>query len=467
MPDSEEAPKLTEAQEAELKYPGPSGFVHLHSHIVFSPLDGIAKPDQYFAECARRGDPAQAITEHGVLSSIPDSYWAAKEHGIKYIPGVELYYNDWEPARQKIAAQGIGISKAKIKNEHLLERLRRNRHLTVLCQNMEGYANLLKINAHAWEHGFYYRPRTWFKQLAKHREGLIILSGCLNGPIAHEMRTKNTIRKHSATDYFRMFNEAFGENFYIEVQMPGLELEDGWTDVKVFEKLVELAKDNGKKIVLANDSHYMKRKDFTLQKTMMAISQGTTVDDPDLFHVNSSEQFFKTRAELRKTFLTGGYSNSISTDIFEEACDNTLELAERCEGFKPDLDPKLPTVDNADEKLTILTYKALKARNLHKDKQKYLIDGKEVTYLDQMTIELQRFVDKGFSSYFLIMKDLVEYARGLHGGDSIGPARGSAGGSLVCFLLGIHDMDPLKWKLSFDRFLSPARGGNMLRVMMK
>lgn len=458
--------KKTEAESAEEIYPGPTEFVHLHSHTVFSSLDGIAQPREYFEECSNRKWPAMGITEHGVLSSIPDAFWAAKEFEIKYIPGVELYYNDFEPKRQELASRGMAISKAKLGNDDLLDRIRRNRHLTVLCKNMTGYQNLLKINASAWENGFYYRPRTWFEEIAKHRDGLIILSGCLNGPLAHELRTANSVVKYTYMQYFEMFNEVFGDDYYIELQMPGIDdLGNDWNDVMVFERLVELAYDHGKKCVMTNDSHYMKRQDYILQKTMMAIAQGTTVDDPELFHVNSDEQYFKTRAELRKTFFNGDYKK-VGIDVFEKACDNSLEIAGKCDNFKPNLDPKLPTVPDADTQLAIATYKALKKRNLHKNKDKYLVDGQKVTYFEQMEIELHRFVEKGFSSYFLIMSDLVDYAKSLHGDDSIGPARGSAGGSLVCYLLGIHGMDPLKWKLSFDRFLSPARGGDMLKVMM-
>lgn len=828
---------LTEEQAQE-QYPGPSEFVHLHNHTVFSMLDGVAQPREYFEGCVDRKWPAFAITEHGVMNSIPDAYLAAKELGVKFIAGCEVYYNDYEVKRQDMLSKGHKMQDLKSENEDLAQRMTRNRHLTVLCKNMTGYENLLKINKYAYEHGFYYRPRTWFDQLAKHKEGLIILSGCLNGPVCHELRAGNLKSKDyvtGAVDYVKKFHSVFGENYYIELQMPGIE-----GDVAVFKKLVTLADHFKIKLVLSNDCwnpeipvltehgskelqdlkvgdkvwthkgrlkqimcigkrkvrdkerlfgflglnhfvctenhkiftrkdkiskptfkridnikqddfvcisriklpeedfkeikisdyigfrltkikdgniiphgrainpvpdkyeltdnilriiglyiaegyvdsyrlgfafnkneqeyvdeirfffselglspnqndvtdngtririccsawsyflkaicgnrsykkklppfwtklsnrqlkillrayfdgdgcvkrrvsytvsaaltvdlahamasldlpvtvtkrkprenvkiykkdgsivysklsagyymyfpkpsfhglgydighydkskirtknfcdkygfwlinpfkeiksslkevwciqveddssfltavtssncHYIQRRDFDLQKVMMAISQNTTVDDPNLFHVNSDEQFFKTRYELRATFARNGYEEHVPRSVFEKACSNTLEVADKCETFKPDLSPKLPNLDNAKERLCSLALKGLKDKGLDKDKTKYLVDGKMVTYFEQMQIELKRFVEKGFASYFLITRELVQES--YRNGWPLGPARGSAGGSLVCYLIDIQTLDPIKWGTSFNRFLSPARGGNMLKVTM-
>jgi DNA polymerase-3 subunit alpha len=445
---------------------------------MFSTLDGVARPEEYFQTAKDRGWPAVAITEHGVFSSIPDAFWASREYGIKFIPGCEFYYNDYELQRQEMSTvKGFKMGALKESNPGLSERVRRNRHLTVLAKNEQGYHNLLEINRHAWEFGYYYKPRVWFDKLVEHKEGLIVLSGCLNGPIAHELRNKNfsgTDEFVGAIQYMDKFNEVFGDDYYIEVQMPCLSLEDtiseshpeGWSDRRVFRQLVEMAKHKGKKIVLTNDSHYMNREDFQLQKVMMAVAQGTTIDDPELFHVNSDEQYYKTRAELRDTFLNRGYSKGIDLSVFEDACDTTLEIADKCDNFEFDCEPKLPIVEKANEALTRAAFAGLKEKGLHKSKRKYVVDGVDVTHYDQMVIELKRITEKGFSSYFLITKDLVDHARELYGRDGIGPGRGSAGGCLLCYLLGITDVDPLKWRLSFSRMLSPARGGMMLKVTM-
>jgi DNA polymerase-3 subunit alpha len=448
-------------------------FVHLHTHSIFSTLDGVCTPSEYIEACAERKWPALAITEHGHMSSIPDAYLAAKKYGIKYIAGCEVYYSDYDGVRCKIAESGIKLNDIK-KHEDIYSRTRRNRHLTVLCKNMEGYRNLLRINKIAYEKYMWYgRPRVNLGIFndPELRRGLIVLSGCLNGPICHEIRNNNydtnvvhessecgRIRIINAESYVRFFRKLFGDDFYIEMQMPGVE-----GDLEVFEKLACVAEEYHIKPVVSCDSHYLHRKDYEIQKIMMAIDQNVHWKSDDLFHVNSDEQFFKTREQLRETFL-GGYSKNVSSRFFEQACDNTMEVADKCESFDPDLKPKLPKIDNADSLIVEYCYKSLKDKGLFFDDKKYLVDGVMVTHREQTDIEIQRLVEKGFSSYFLITKDIVEYSVRL--GKPVGP-RGSAGGSLVCYLLGISTINPLKFGgLSFDRFMSPARGGTMLQVTM-
>jgi len=462
------------------QYDGPSEFVHLHSHTIFSALDGVASPDQYAEECHKRGYPAMAATEHGHMASVPDMHFAFKKYGVKYIAGCEIYYNDYEPLRKQFVEEGVKLAKISEEDVVLGQRIRRNRHVTVLCKNEVGFHNLIKLTTLAYEFGFYYSPRIWFEKLCEYKEGLIILSGCLNGPIAFELRQDAQFlietgqrapriggRDLTAVEYIKMFKKEFGEDFFLEVQMPCLpELYDH----AVFRILIEYGDKYGVKVVLANDSHYMTRKDFEVQKAMMAIKQGRAIDDPELFIVNSDEQYMKSRPELWATFKNNKYSKHIDDAKFDEICDNSLMIAERCELLDPDTNPKIPdwsqvelNVD-ATKKLRSLVAKGLVERGLHKCQKKYVIDGREVNYVEQSKIELDRFIDKGFASYFLITQDLLQY--GHRQGWPFGP-RGSAGGSLVCFLLGIHDLDPLKWDLSFDRFMASSRGGYMLNVRME
>lgn len=215
--------------------------------------------------------------------------------------------------------------------------------------------------------------------------------------------------------------------------------------------------------VTSSNCHYLTRKDFLLQKVMMAIAQDTSVYSDDLFHVNSDEQYMKTRGELWARFKNYPYSKGIPDSVFETMCDNTLIVADKVKPFDFDPDPKIPNIPDADGELCRLVAIRLKELGLDKCVDKFIIDGKEVTYVDQVKIELKRFIDKGFSSYFLITRDLVQHGR--KQGWPFSP-RGSAGGSLVCYLLGIHTLDPLLWGLSFDRFLSPSRGGYMLNLAM-
>ena len=454
-------PPIT-AEEAEAKFPGKTEMVHLHNHSLFSLLDGVAHPSDYFKVCAERKWPACAITEHGVLNSIPDAYLAAKEHKIKFIVGCEFYFNDFEQKRRDLFAKGAKMGELKQKFPDLANRISRNRHITVLAKNEVGYINMLKINKAAWEFGFYYKPRVSFDLLAKHHEGLIVLSGCLNGPVCHELRNGNLVSKDyiiGAINYVKKFQKVFGEDFYLELQMPGVP-----GDLDVFKKLSILASQMKIKTVITNDCHYLNRKDFYLQKIMMAIDQQIPVDDPNLFHVNSDEQFMKTRAELRATFVTKEYGKFVPISVFEDSCTNTLEVADKCTSFKANLEPKLPVVQNADEELRRLVYEGLVAKGLDKDETIYTYDERPVTYKQQAEIELKRIIEKKFASYFLVTLSLIDASREKQW--PIGPGRGSVGGSLVSYVLGIHELDPIKWNLSFNRFMSPSRGGYMLNCMM-
>jgi DNA polymerase-3 subunit alpha len=201
---------------------------------------------------------------------------------------------------------------------------------------------------------------------------------------------------------------------------------------------------------------------------MVAIEQGKDIDDPNLYFIDTEHQWFKSRADLWATFKNNEYCRGVGDDDFEAMCNNTLEIAERSSGLDPDTSIKIPdwkVIDGteADRELKLLVAKSLKKKGLDKITKKYVVDGREVTYVEQAKIECERFIYKGFASYFLITADLLGY--GKDKGYPFGP-RGSAGGSLVCYLLGIHAIDPLKWELSFDRFMSPSRGGYLLKVRM-
>ena len=267
---------------------GGKDFAHLHSHTLYSVLDGVASPEQYAAECGKRNIIGMAITEHGHMGSVPDCHFAFKKSGIRYIAGCEIYYNDFEPIRQKLVADGIKYKSAdwKANNPDLSTRIARNRHLTVLCKNQTGFENLIKLTTEAYEDGLYgggsrKYNRIWFEKLAKYKEGLIVLSGCLNGPVAFELRHNNIVNSdgqeiwsrskkdqiRDAAKYIKMFKELFGEDYYIELQMPGIE-----GDIEVFKELVTLADHFKLKVTLANDSHYLDRKDYVLQK--VKASQG-------------------------------------------------------------------------------------------------------------------------------------------------------------------------------------------------
>lgn len=408
-----------------------------------------------------------AATEHGHMGSVPDMIGAFKKFGVKYIAGCEIYFNDYEPMRRE-KFLGKSLKPIKESDPMLYADLMRNRHLTLLAKNQTGFTNLIKLTTQAYKTGFYRKPRIWFDKLCEYKEGLIVLSGCLNGPVCHELRRTDpdgnraprllSDDKCGAIDWVRKFKREFGEDYFIELQMPGIP-DDEW----LFRQLIAIADRFKLPLVLSNDIHCLERADFELQKIMMAIDQKTTVDDPNLFHVNSDEQYMKTRAELWARFKNNAYSKGIPDSVFEQMCDNTLLIAERCKPLKFDSSPKYPALDNADNLLKQLVVRRLVEKRLHKVQKRYLIDGREVTYREQMEIELERIISKGYSSYFLITQDLIAYGTKRQWPFS---PRGSAGGSFINYLLGISPINPLPWGLSFDRFLSPSRGGFMLDVKM-
>ena len=463
-----------------MNYTGPSEFVHLHVHSNYSFLDGVGTPQQYAKRCHEMKYPAMAATEHGHMASVPDMATSFKKYGIKNIAGCEIYFNDFELLRQDLVGKGIKIRSPdwRAQNPELASRITRNRHLTVLCKDEVGFSNLVKLTTQAYETGLFGMGRSqynriWFDKLCEYKEGLIVLSGCLNGPVCHELRFKELADKEGniiferskekrlsdAIKWVKKFKEVFKDDFYVETQMPGIPDDD-----KVFRWLISIADQYKVKLALTTDTHYLDRKDFILQKIMMAVDQDLIVDSPDLFHVNSDEQYLKSRAELWSTFKGGGYCRGVSDSVFEDMCNNTLLIADKCKAFVADPSPKIPEIDDADAKLKRLVALGLRERGLDKVDKKYVVDGVEVSYVEQAKIELNRFIDKGYSSYFLITSDLINHGKEM--GWPFSP-RGSAAGSLVCYLLGISSIDPLKWGLSFDRFLSSSRGGYLLNVSME
>lgn len=489
-PTSEES-----MEAADRKYPGPREFTHLHVHTLFSTLDGVASPADYVGRAKEFGMEAIAITDHGSLGGIPDMYFETKKAGIKLITGIEAYFNDHHMDWVRLRDSGVKmaeIREAMYKpegHEGLLamgvfedaqgrvldspvNRITRNRHLIILAKNQVGFKNLLHITSNSWKIGYYRKPRIWLEAMSPRKEGLIVLSGCLNGPIAHELALASQalsmgqaerayIYIDRAEHWVRTLKDEFGDNFYFELQMPGPDITEGYD---VLRLSIALAKKYGVRTALTADSHYLQRSDWETQRALMAVAQKMTIHDPNLFIADTCEGYLKSRAELRQTFYEFGYDKYATIQDIETACDGTTEIQERCDNFTPDLSPKLPEIEDADQKLAVIAAKALMDKGLHTSTKKYPVDGNMVTHVEQVSIEMERIRTKGFSSYFLITKDLVDYSRS--NGWLVGPGRGSAPGSAICYLLGITTLDPLKWGLSFNRFLDPSRGGYMLKCTM-
>jgi len=449
---------------------GVGEFFHLNVHSKFSILNGVDNPEDLFHEAINHNMSGLAITETGYMSSVPDCYIAAKETGLKYIVGMSVYFSDYETVRRKM----IDNENDDPKNHPALLlacRPFRTPQITILAKNEQGYKDLVNINAESWKNGYYYVPKVTREILERYANGnIIIMTGSLLDRFI-EFGYVGGIENPEygalcAYDYLDWFHNKFGEDFYIEQVLRcqdsvwGSDLDRLMTQSTLINRYEQ---EHGIKLqtVVSNDVRHIKRQHEKLYRAMIAIGRNTTIRRIKDY---SSELYFKTRSELRGTYHTCLYDRALDEHKFELACDRSLEVANKCNAFNADTSPKLPEIDDSDRILKARTYNALKRHCLHTNQNKYEVDGKMVTYLEQTTIELNRFIEKGFASYFLIMQDLVQHSHKLN--CQTGPARGSAGGSLVCFLLGITSMDPIKFGLSFDRFLSPSRGGYMLKVKM-
>lgn len=456
-------------EECDQKF-GVGEFFHLNSHTKFSILNGVDNPDDMFKEAKDNGMNGLAITETGYMSSIPDCYLASKDTGLKYIAGMSAYFSDYETVRRKI----ITNEEDDIKNHPALTsmcRPFRTPQITILAKNEAGYKELVNLNAESWKNGYYYVPKITREMLKNYANGnLVIMTGGLLDKFIEFGYVYGIENEEygalSAYDYLNWFDEHFGDDFYVELVMRcqdsvfGSDLDRLLTQSTLINKFKQK---HGKNLqtVMTNDVRHISRHHEKLYRAMIAIGRNTTLKRINDY---SSELYFKTRSELRGTYHMCLYDRAMDEKSFEISCDKSLEVADKCSTFIADTSPKLPEIDNANSILKLKTLKALQKRKLHFNKNKYEVDGKMVTYSEQVKIELNRFIEKGFASYFLIMQDLVKHSHDL--GWQTGPARGSAGGSLVCYLLGITSMDPIKFKLSFDRFLSPSRGGYMLKAKM-
>lgn len=456
-------------EECNQKF-GNGDFFHLNVHSKFSILNGVDNPSDLFDEASQCGMKGLSITETGYISSVPDSYLASKKTGLKYIVGISAHFSDYETIRRKI----IDSDNDDIKNHPALLlscRPFRTPQITILAKNDQGYKDLVNLNAESWKNGYYYVPKITREMLEKYANGnLIILTGSLLDKFI-ELGYVGGIENPEygalcAYDYLKWFYDRFGDDFYVEQVLRcqdsvfGSDLDRLVTQSTLISRF---KKEFGVNLrsVITNDVRHIGRQHSKLYKAMIAISRNTTLKR---IRDYSSELYFKTRSELRGTYHTCFYNRALDEKDFEISCDRSIEIADSCNSFNADTSPKLPEIDDAEKILKIKTIKALKEKGLHKDETKYEMDGKMVTYFEQTKIELNRFIEKGFASYFLIMQDLVNHSHKLD--CQTGPSRGSAGGSLVCYLLGITSIDPIKFRLSFDRFLSPARGGFMLKVSM-
>jgi DNA polymerase-3 subunit alpha len=392
-----------------------SSFVHLHLHTEYSMLDGAARIQDVVATAAADGQPAVGITDHGNMYGVLDFYQAARDADVKPILGMEAYFVDTSrfdrPRR----------------SEHEIY------HLTLLALNSQGYKNLIKVSSGAYIDGFFYKPRADFELLERYHEGLVGTSGCLGSAVCQRL-LKDDYK--GALETAARFQEVMGrDNFFIEMQDHGLPEQH-----RVNVHLLRIARELGAPLLATNDSHYTRRDDAESHAALLCVQTGSTLDDPNRFKFDADEFYLKSASEMRHLFRD-----------YEEACDNTLWIAERADveiTFDNAVLPSFPTPAGHDEDSFL---------------RELVIEGAKERYgrspaphvIERIDYELGVMKTMGFSAYFLVVWDLVRYAR--ERGIRVGPGRGSAAGSCVAYCLGIVDIDPIRYDLLFERFLNPGR----------
>ena len=399
-----------------------SDFVHLHLHSEYSLLDGACRISDIPKRAVECGHRAVAITDHGVMYGAVAFYRACREHGIKPIVGCEVYV----ASRSRLTKSADGDN--------------RTDHLVLLCKNETGYRNLIAMVSQGFTDGFYSKPRVDLELLRKHSEGLIALSACLAG---HIPRLLTGGDYEGAVSYARELSAIFGsENFYIELQDHGLEEQR-----QILPLLARLAEECDLPMVATNDCHYLRRKDAYAQSVLMCVQTNSVITNGRPIGFETDEFYYKTTEEMEALF--GKYKGAI---------ENSVKIAEQC-NFDFSFDhiylPKFdcPNGENATEYLTFLARDGF-ARLVSEGRITFDAHP-EQTYLERMEYELSVIDKMGYSDYFLIVQDYVNYAKA--NGIPVGPGRGSGAGSLVAFAVGITDIDPIRFDLLFERFLNPER----------
>jgi len=388
-------------------------FVHLHCHSHYSLLDGMAKIDKLIEKAKEFGMPALAITDHGVMYGAIEFYQKAKEANIKPIIGFEAYLTPLG-RHQKIKAD------------------EKKYHLTLLAKNFEGYQNLVKLCSLAHLEGFYYKPRIDDELLKKYHQGIICLSGCLQGEIPQLILAK---KFDLAKKKILFYKEIFGDDFYLEI-MPFGKIKD---QIKVNEVLIQFSKELKVPLVATCDVHYLSPEDAQAHEVLLAIQTKSLLSDKNRLSMKDDDFSFKSPEEVIKFFK----------DV-PEAIENTLKIASLC-NLELELGkiqmPKIKIEEGFD------SFSYLKKLAEEGLKKRYSQISPQIK--DRFNYELEVIRKTGFSDYFLIVADIVNWAK--KQGIVVGPGRGSAAGSLISYCLGITDVDPIKYSLLFERFLNPER----------
>lgn len=390
------------------------GFTHLHLHTEYSLLDGCCRINKLIDAVAARGQTAVAITDHGVMYGAIDFYKAAKKKGVKPIIGCEVY-----------VAPNSRFDKTKQPDGNYS-------HLVLLCENNEGYQNLIKLVSAGFTEGFYTRPRVDRELLEKYHSGLIALSACLAGEIPRAIMNGDYDK---ARDTALWYKNVFGENnYFLEMQDHGIAEQQ-----KVNSYIQKLSRETGIPLVATNDVHYIEKDDCFMHKVLLCVQTGSKIGDKNNLEFQTEEFYLKTEDEMLSLFKNT-----------PEAVWNTQSIADRCNVEFEFGKIKLPFFDTNGED----HYEYFR-RKCYDGLYKIYGDAPDSQVIDRLEYELSVINQMGYVDYYLIVWDFINYAK-THN-IPVGPGRGSGAGSLAAYCIGITGVDPIKYNLLFERFLNPER----------
>ena len=390
-------------------------FVHLHVHSEYSLLDGACRIDRLVEKVKALGQPAVAVTDHGVMYGAIEFYHAAKKAGIKPIIGCEVYV----------------APRTRFDKQHRVDSS--PYHMVLLCENEEGYQNLIKLVSAAYIEGFYNKPRVDNDLLRQHHKGLICLSACLAGRIPRMLSAGDYAAADQAVkEYVDIFGR---ENFFIELQNHGIEEQK-----RILPQLIKLARENEVGLVATNDAHYINREDSATQSILVCIQTGRTVNDPSDLEFQTDQFYIKSLEEMRQAI----------PDV-DEAFENTVRIAERCNVEFEFGKTKLPYFAAPDGEDNLSYFRRMSYEGMHR----LYGENPDPSVTERLEYELGVITQMGYVDYYLIVHDFIAYAKSK--GIPVGPGRGSGAGSLVAYCIGITGIDPLRYNLLFERFLNPER----------
>lgn len=411
-------------------------YVNLHNHTYYSPLDGVSSPEEYMARAVELGMPALAITDHGYVSGHRDFQRAAKVAGVKPILGVEAYFSVTDRFDRR--AKEKRTDGTSIYN-----------HIIILAQNENGLRNLNNLQAESWRSGYYYKPRSDKELLEQYSDDLVVLSGCLSGPLSRPLDNGDY---DTAVEWAKWFQGVFGERFYIEQQAHNPEA--------VVEGLAKISNELNIKQVITSDCHHARKEDLWIQEAMLILSTNPKFDKTaDLSRASKMdymERYNYLYPDRTMTFQEYDLHLNSAQELFakmetlnlgEELFSNTLEIADSVGDYPYYENLQLLPESDGDPNALL--------KSLVKEGMETRGDFTDAERRDKVKYELQVIADKNVADYFIVKQDLVNYAKSE--GIIVGPGRGSGAGSLVNYYLGITDVDPIKYNLSFFRFLDPHR----------